>query len=48
MFKRNELKWGAILSYSQMILNVIIGLTYSRYMIRILGQSEYGLYQMVA
>lgn len=48
MANRNELKWGAILSYAQMILNVVIGLTYSRYMIRILGQSEYGLYQTVA
>lgn len=47
MAKRNELKWGAILSYAQMILNVVIGLTYSRYMIRILGQSEYGLYQTI-
>lgn len=31
-----------------MILNVVIGLTYSRYMIRLLGQSEYGLYQTVS
>lgn len=36
------------MSYAQMILNVVIGLTYSRYMIRILGQSEYGLYQTVS
>ena len=47
MAKTSELKWGAILSYTQMILNVVIGLAYSRYMIRILGQSEYGLYQTV-
>lgn len=47
MVRKNELKWGAILSYAQMILSVVIGLTYSRYMIRILGQSEYGLYQTV-
>lgn len=47
MATKNQVKWGAILSYAQMILNVVIGLAYSRYMILLLGRSEYGLYQTV-
>ena len=44
----NQLKIGSILSYIQMALNVIIELAYTPFMIRFLGQSEYGLYQTVA
>ena len=39
---------GSILSYLQMALNIIIGLVYTPFMIRLLGQNEYGLYQTVA
>lgn len=46
--QRNELKWGSFLSYLQMGLNIIIGLIYTPLMIRLLGQSEYGLYNTVA
>lgn len=48
MAKVNQLKGGAILSYLQMFLNIIIGLVYTPVMMRLLGQSEYGLYQTVA
>ena len=44
----NQLKIGALLSYVQMLLNIIIGLLYTPIMIRLLGQSEYGLYNTVA
>ena len=44
----NQLKIGALLSYAQMFLNIIIGLLYTPIMIRLLGQSEYGLYNTVA
>ena len=44
----NQLKAGSILSYIQMALNVVIGLTYTPLMLRLLGQSEYGLYNTVA
>lgn len=44
----NQLKVGAILSYAQMALGVIIGLIYTPVMIRLLGDSEYGLYNTVA
>lgn len=46
--KTNQLKYGSILSYFQMGLSVIISLVYTPLMIRILGQSEYGLYNTVA
>ena len=44
MKDRNELKAGTILSYIQMIIGVVIGVVYTPIMIRLLGQSEYGLY----
>ena len=39
---------GSILSYAQMALGIVIGLIYTPLMIRLLGQSEYGLYQTVS
>lgn len=46
--KINQLKAGSLLSYLQMGLGVIISLVYTPLMIRLLGQSEYGLYNTVA
>ncbi len=46
--KANQLKAGAIISYLQMGVQIIIGLAYTPIMIRLLGQSEYGLYNTVA
>lgn len=46
--KINQVKFGAIISYVQMALSVIIGLLYTPFMIRYLGDSEYGLYNTVA
>lgn len=43
-----QLKLGVVLSYAQMAINLIIGLLYTPIMIRLLGQSEYGLYNTVA
>ena len=45
---RNQIKTGAVLSYLQIALSVIIGLVYTPIMIRLLGKSEYGLYNTVA
>ena len=44
----NQLKAGALLSYVQMALNIIINLAYVPLMIRALGQNEYGLYNTVS
>lgn len=46
--KINQLKIGSLLSYLQMGLSLIIGLLYTPVMIRLLGQSEYGLYNTVS
>ncbi len=45
--KINQLKAGSILSYLQMALNILISLVYTPTMIRLLGDSEYGLYNTV-
>lgn len=46
--KRNELKAGAFLSYVSMGLGYAISIIYTPIMLRLLGQSEYGLYNLVA
>lgn len=44
----NQLKAGAALNYAVIILNILVGLLYTPYMLHRLGQSEYGLYSLVA
>lgn len=44
----NQLKAGAFLSYASIVLNNIIGLLYMPFMLRMMGQNEYGLYSLVA
>lgn len=44
----NQLKLGALLNYILIVLNALIGILYTPYMLRMLGQSEYGLYSLVA
>ena len=44
----NQLKLGAILNYIIILLNTFVGLLYTPYMLRMMGQSEYGLYSLVA
>lgn len=44
----NQLKTGAILNYVVIILNMLVGLLYTPYMLSKLGQSEYGLYSLAA
>jgi O-antigen/teichoic acid export membrane protein len=44
----NQLKVGAVLSYLSMGLGYIVSLIYTPLMLRLLGQSEYGLYNLVA
>lgn len=46
--KTNQLKWGSVLSYLQMALGILVSLLYTPAMIRLLGQSEYGLYNTVS
>ena len=46
--KVNQLKAGATLSYLSMGLGYIVSIAYTPIMLRLLGQSEYGLYNLVA
>lgn len=46
MKKSNELKLGAMLSYVSLGLTSAISLIYTPIMLRLLGQSEYGLYNL--
>lgn len=46
--KANQLKAGAMLSYLSMGIGFLISFVYTPFMIRLLGQSEYGLYSLVA
>ncbi|WP_347841261.1 oligosaccharide flippase family protein [uncultured Draconibacterium sp.] len=46
--KVNQLKSGALLSYVVMGLSNVVGLVYTPYMLRMMGQSEYGMYSLVA
>ena len=45
---QHQLKYGAILSYVQMALGVMLALLYTPYMIRMLGKNEFGLYSTVS
>lgn len=45
--KVNQLKTGVILSYISQGLHIILTLFYTPVMLRLLGQSEYGIYQIV-
>ncbi len=45
--KVNQLKAGVLLGYAGMAVTNIVSLVYTPVMLRLLGQSEYGLYQMV-
>ena len=44
----NQLKVGAALSYIVLGLSNIVALVYTPYMLRMMGQSEYGLYALVS
>ena len=44
--KLNQLKAGVILTYVQLIIGNIISIIYTPIMLRILGQNEYGLYNL--
>lgn len=47
MLTLNQLKKGAILSYLSLFTSILVALLYTPIMIRLLGQSEYGLYALI-
>lgn len=44
---KKQISGGVFLSFFSQAISIIVGLAYTPIMIRILGQSEYGLYQLV-
>lgn len=44
----NQIKAGVVLNYVIIGLNTIVGLAYTPFMLRCLGQNEYGLYSLVS
>ena len=46
--EKNQRKSGALLSYVSIIVNTLVQLLYTPFLIRMLGQSEYGLYSLVS
>lgn len=46
--KINQIKAGAILSYVIIAVNNIVGLLYTPFMLRMMGQNEYGLYSLAS
>lgn len=46
--KINQLKAGVMLTYLSQAIHVLSSMIYTPIMLRLLGQSEYGLYQLVA
>lgn len=44
---KKQISGGVLLSFFSQIITIIVGLAYTPIMIRILGQDEYGLYQLV-
>ena len=43
----NERKKGVILSYVQVTINIVVNIAYVPILLKFLGKSEYGLYQLV-
>ncbi len=46
MKEEKQIKLGAILSYVSIVVNILAGLIYTPWMIRQIGQSQYGLYTL--
>ena len=44
----NQIKAGAVLSYLSIGLSNIVGILYTPFMLRMLGQSEYGMFSLAA
>lgn len=42
-----QIKYGALLSYTGVVLYILIGILYTPWMIRHIGQAQYGLYTLV-
>lgn len=48
MQKNKQRVWGVVLSYVAQVIHILTGLLYTPVMLKLLGQSDYGLYQLVS
>ena len=48
VYDDKSIKSWSSLNYVSIMLNMVVGLVYTPYMLRMLGQSEYGLYSLAA
>lgn len=48
MQRNKQRVWGIVLSYTAQIIQILTGLLYTPVMLKLLGKSEYGLYQLVS
>ncbi len=46
MNSSKQIKWGAVLSYISIAVNIISGLLYTPWMVETIGKSQYGLYTL--
>ncbi len=46
MKKNNQIKIGALLSYTSIAVNILAGLLYTPWMVKQIGKSDYGLYTL--
>ena len=46
--KVNQLKWGVVITYGTLFLNIIISILYTPVMLRLLGPGEHGLYSTIS
>ena len=44
---KSQIKSGAVLSYVNMFINILVTAFYTPFMLRMMGQNEYGLYSLV-
>lgn len=44
----NHIKWGVVLTYATLGINIVLSIIYTPVMLQILGQSEHGLYSTVS
>lgn len=45
--KVNQVKWGIVLTYATLFLNILVSVLYTPVMLRLLGSEEHGLYSTV-
>ena len=48
MNKISEIKIGALISYLTIVVNIVLGLVYTPWTLKVIGSSDYGLYTLTS